>query len=397
MHPDPHVDGSGETSSAGPGEKPQTGESPQLWRSGPFIDAVKGRHPGETCYIVGKGPSLVDLTEEAFGPGPVICLNRAIVHVQELGLGNKLYSMQKDGCVSYRQRDGGCVGCGGEVFPIVYPDESVTLLLHEHESKNCLPNHADRLVFDAVDELGFGWWSTSSPCAIRIAKIFGCEKVVLLCHDSLFDEYGTADIQDGKAVGLEEDGCGAENYGPITRLVKQELAGIAHEVVRPIPGGGADVLGYEYTHAPSFAPVHRFFNTRKGVHFYTASEAEKADVIERLPDVYEGVAYQVNITNAANCWPLYRFYNMRNGAHFYTASEAEKADVMARLGDVYRLEGVAHTVCLTPVPGATPVHRFHNVRTGAHFYTASEAEKADVISTLSATHTYEGIAYYLAP
>jgi len=370
-----------------------------LWRSGPFIDAVKGRHAGETCYVVGKGPSLADLTAEAFGPGPVICLNRAIVHVQELGVSNPLYSMQKDGCVSFHQRDVGCEGCEGEVFPIVYPREQVTLLLHEHESRNCLPRHPNRLVFDAVDELGFGWWSTSSPCAIRIAKIFGCSKVVLLCHDSFFDEYGTADIKDGKAAGVEANGCGAGNYAPITRLVKQELSAIPHEIVRPTAGGGADVLDPETTRAPDRVPVHRFFNTRQGVHFYTSSEAEKADVVERLSSVYEyeGVAWRVNITNPANCRPLYRFYDTRNHAHFYTASEAEKADVIARLSDVYQLEGVAYTVCLAPVEGATPVHRFYDVATGVHFYTASEAEKADVIATRSATHVYEGVAYYLAP
>ena len=42
--------------------------------------------------------------------------------------------------------------------------------------------------------------------------------------------------------------------------------------------------------------------------------------------------------------PVYRFYNIRTGVHFYTASEAEKSSVVARLGTIYRLEGVAFYV-----------------------------------------------------
>ncbi|MHB9003927.1 MAG: hypothetical protein ACYC6C_07660 [Coriobacteriia bacterium] len=198
-----------------------------------FLARVSGRHRGETCYIVGKGPSLANLTKAAFGPGPVICLNQSIRHVQRLGLDNKVYSMQKDGCGAYHQRDVGCAGCDGEVSPMRYPDGSVTLLLHEHESRNCLPGHPDRLVFDAEGDLGFEWWSTSAPCAIRIAKIFGCSRVVLLCHDSLVGDYRTAAISDDKPVEVSETGPGQSNYEPIAQLVQQELAGIDHEIVFP--------------------------------------------------------------------------------------------------------------------------------------------------------------------
>ena len=411
MHSAPDADGPRPAVAARPREDARLADAPVPWRSGDFVDRMKGRHAGETCYIVGKGPSLVDLTNEAFGPGPVICLNRAILHVQNLGLGNEIYSMQKDGCESYHQRDVGCVGCDGEVFPIVYPEDSVTLLLHEHESRNCLPKHPRRLVFDAVDELGFDWWSTSSPCAIRIAKVFGCEKVVLLCHDSFFDDYRTANTADGSACDLEERGPGAVNYAPILHLVRQELAGISHEVVRPRAEGGVEVLDAldageasspdpgQRLPAPAYVPVYRFYDPKHGVHFYTASESEKSKVLATSSSSYEyeGVAYRVNVTNPSNCTPLYRFYNRRRGAHFYTASESEKANVIRTMSSIYRCEGVAYNVCTSPVPNATPVHRFYNMGTGVHFYTASESEKANVMATLSGTYTYEGIAYYLAP
>ena len=57
----------------------------------------------------------------------------------------------------------------------------------------------------------------------------------------------------------------------------------------------------------------------------------------------EGPAYNVSMT-AAGSMPVYRFYNKRNGTHFYTASEAEKASVITKLAATYRLEGVAFWV-----------------------------------------------------
>jgi len=146
-------------------------------------------------------------------------------------------------------------------------------------------------------------------------------------------------------------------------------------------------------------PVYRFYNFRKGVHFYTASEAEKDAVLATLSRTFrlEGVAYYVNTDNPANNAPLYRFFNVKKGVHFYTASEAEKTAVETNLSKTYKLEGIAYYVSLDPSGGATPVHRFYNFRKGVHFYTASEAEKTSVQTNLSSIYTYEGPGFYLAP
>lgn len=183
--------------------------------------------------MVGRGPSLQWLTKASFshGDGPVICINTAILAVQQLGLNNDIYSMQKDGCTSYHQRDVGCDGCDGEKGLMVYPNADVTLLLHEHESKNCLPNHESRIVFDSIEDLGFEWWMTSSPCAIRIAKIMGCSCIVLLCHDSLFNDLRTVETETGDMFELKQ--YPEHNYLGIIPLVEKELQGIAHEIVSP--------------------------------------------------------------------------------------------------------------------------------------------------------------------
>jgi hypothetical protein len=145
--------------------------------------------------------------------------------------------------------------------------------------------------------------------------------------------------------------------------------------------------------------VYRFYNLRMGVHFYTASATEMTTVRDTLSRTYrlEGVAYSLNTGNSANNTSLYRFYNIKKGVHFYTASEVEKANVIAKLSGTYRYEGVAYKVCTTPVAGATPVYRFYNLKQGVHFYTASAVERDNVVRTLSSTYRLEGIGYYLAP
>jgi hypothetical protein len=143
-------------------------------------------------------------------------------------------------------------------------------------------------------------------------------------------------------------------------------------------------------------PVFRFFNTREGVHFYTASDAEKSNVIKNLSSIYryEGIGYQVNVSNPDNKLPLYRFYNTKRGVHFYTANATEANDVIARLSGTYKYEGVAYHVSENPANG-TPVYRFYNFKQGVHFYTASEVEKNNVVKNLTSTYTYEGVGYYI--
>ena len=147
---------------------------------------------------------------------------------------------------------------------------------------------------------------------------------------------------------------------------------------------------------PRLRPVYRFYNLKTGTHFYTASEVERYAVVRNWPTTYrfEGPAYSLNASNTANTLPLYRFWNKKNGTHFYTASEAEKNDVLSRLGAVYRLDGIAYFVSNTAT-NAIPVYRFYNVRLGTHFFTASVAERDSVMARLGAVYRFEGIAYYI--
>jgi hypothetical protein len=217
-----------------------------------------------------------------------------------------------------------------------------------------------------------------------------------------------ATVSQGQIVG----GAGSSGYssGVHLHFSRYDTSGVS--IPLSFVEAGVPVGGVRYTSAngepgsPPFVgppsaltPVYRFFNGRQGVHFFTASAAEMANVRDTLSKVYtlESVAYYLNTANSDNKTPLYRFYNTKQGVHFYTASETEKNNVVATLSKVYVLEGEAYKVCATNVAGATPVYRFFNFKKGVHFYTASEAERDSVIRTLSSTYAFEGIGYYLAP
>lgn len=88
----------------------------------------------------------------------------------------------------------------------------------------------------------------------------------------------------------------------------------------------------------------------------------------------------------------YRFFNTRTGAHFYTTSEAERNQVVANMPQ-FSYEGPAFTVSTTPQDGLLPVYRFYNTATGVHLYTISEAEKAHIEANLP-SYRLEGVAYH---
>ena len=129
-----------------------------------------------------------------------------------------------------------------------------------------------------------------------------------------------------------------------------------------------------------------------------ASAAWTAGVVAGLSSIYRlgGIADNVDTSNPLNNLPLYRFYNMKTGTHFYTISEVEKATLTApALSATWRFEGTAYFVSGSSVDAA-PVYRFFRPKSGTHFYTASETEKNTVIATLSSVYRFEGVAFYLA-
>ncbi|MEM7592970.1 MAG: hypothetical protein AAF383_15880 [Cyanobacteria bacterium P01_A01_bin.83] len=101
---------------------------------------------------------------------------------------------------------------------------------------------------------------------------------------------------------------------------------------------------------------------------------------------------------------IHRFYQFERGFHFYTIDDGEIEFVQEQsaAGNLsYQSEGERYSVLSDDkdvftgetLDGVTPVYRFFNTQTGAHFYTNDENERDFVEDTL-ANYNFEGIKYY---
>ncbi|CTQ75940.1 hypothetical protein [Roseibium alexandrii] len=153
------------------------------------------------------------------------------------------------------------------------------------------------------------------------------------------------------------------------------------------------------TYYPDAAEKHatgvwRFFNTETGSHFYTNSTAERDAIATTLPNfVYEGNAFDVASSGSGDI-DVFRFYNTETGTHFYTASELERDNIINSLSN-FAYEGVAYKAYSDNGDGShEALYRFYNTSNNSHFYTASDAERDYIISTLG-NYSYEGVAYFI--
>ena len=139
--------------------------------------------------------------------------------------------------------------------------------------------------------------------------------------------------------------------------------------------------------------IYRFFDTLSGTHFYTASELERDNVRNTLPQYrYEGPSFASPVPNPATS-SIHRFFNTQTGTHFFTISEVERNQVLRDLPQ-YNYEGVAYHAYMQSGLGTTPLYRFFNTQTGTHFYTPSDLERDVVMNTLP-QYNYEGIGYHV--
>lgn len=139
------------------------------------------QHPGATAYIVGRGPSLLDLAGDDFGPGPVITLNAAIIRIRALRLANPLYFMWKDGCQAHTWLDN---DPGDHDCRLPQPLTGETFVTSLAEGRFCLPDAPDRIVLDVEQQFGIPWWTMSAPVAVEFAHAMGCTRLVMLGHDA---------------------------------------------------------------------------------------------------------------------------------------------------------------------------------------------------------------------
>ncbi|HEY1329644.1 MAG TPA: DUF1800 family protein [Casimicrobiaceae bacterium] len=184
-------------------------------------------------------------------------------------------------------------------------------------------------------------------------------------------------------VGTLERAAMGRIRGALARLVI--VAAALLTVVLPAPALADDEA----------MPVFRFYNTKTGTHFYTISGAERDTVLANYPQfAYEGAVFWAFTTAQAGMLPVYRFYNTLIGTHFYTQSESEKDHVIATYPNLVFEGAVYYAPPSGSAPGSTPLYRFYNEHTGAHFYTTSADERDHVLATWP-WFAYESVAYYV--
>ncbi len=113
----------------------------------------------------------------------------------------------------------------------------------------------------------------------------------------------------------------------------------------------------------------------KIVKYYNNTEIGMATVIvEGMGANFEGeAAAYFNITDGSVDVTMYRVYNPNSGEHFYTASAAER-DNLVSVG--WQDEG---TGWYAPETSATPVYRLYNPNAGDHHYTMSSYERDELV------------------
>jgi len=153
----------------------------------PSIRELSEKHSNETCWIIGKGPSLQYLKKDQIKDGIVIAINESIISIQNMGLENITYSMQKDFCgeikkeLNWIKPDQKLHNCQPNK---IKPINNIPVLLHEHESKYCLSDYSPKYIFDNEKDFNILWYEFSSLTAIYIAKLMGCNKFNFVSHDS---------------------------------------------------------------------------------------------------------------------------------------------------------------------------------------------------------------------
>lgn len=100
---------------------------------------------------------------------------------------------------------------------------------------------------------------------------------------------------------------------------------------------------------------------------------------------------QVSNGTHDSVYDVSRFFNSATGAHFYTANDAER-DALIASGGTFVYEGNAFDSNATIDTGII-VFRSYNTQTGVHFYTASAEERASIAANLPQFND-EGEAYY---
>lgn len=140
--------------------------------------------------------------------------------------------------------------------------------------------------------------------------------------------------------------------------------------------------------------VYRFFNPDAGGHFFTTDLLEKEIVPTVTNFTPEGVGFRaisLDLGNATGAVPVHRFYNSERGSHFFTINEIERQSVASL--EEFEYEGVGFGAFAIKTSAMVPVFRFFDSVNGGHFFTANSLEKEGIQTSLPEL-VFEGEAFF---
>ena len=178
-------------------------------------------------WIVGKGPSLMNLRKEHFGLGLVITINSSIATVEAFGLPNNIISMAKDGASPNYLNECPSMDCSNCPYANVYPQKAI-LMLHKHESIECMPDYFPRMIIDS-EQYGLNWSNESVLLAIEFALSLGFDNFHFLCFDAVTSE---------STIAVHPDGSIFQNSGTYLEQAKrlvERCQSLQHEFIEPKP------------------------------------------------------------------------------------------------------------------------------------------------------------------
>lgn len=185
----------------------------EQWYASLLTQRMAARYLGQTAYIVGRGPSLLELRKDDFGPGPVIVLNAAIQQIRALELPNPIYWMWKDGCQPHTPLDNEPGDHDCTIQPRM-PEVFITSLA---EGRFCAVDYPLRRVIDVQGEYGIPWWTMSAQVAVEFAHDMGCTSLVMYGHDAYTSKgqdtrhvLEGGQLQDNPHAGYYNAGLGAD-------------------------------------------------------------------------------------------------------------------------------------------------------------------------------------------
>ncbi len=173
---------------------------------------LKDKYKDETCYIVGRGVSLIQIKKEHFGSGPVIVLNEAIWNIHILDLGNDIYSQWRNGdvlpnLINYLRPQDAMILCDN-------------IVLNNPPASVHFPQYPKRYTFECERDLEVNPPACFSHlAALQIAvKIFGCTNLVMMAFDSYRGDTRTV-LKDGFVHSEFRPG----DYGEQIEIIRKKL------------------------------------------------------------------------------------------------------------------------------------------------------------------------------